>query len=188
MWNRLIAWLANVGRWLVAGLYVWLWAAGLGLVFLLCRWLAVDWELRLRLAGMSLEVLGLGTVVFGLMRTRSDFRKTTLLADLWSWLQQFPRFSSRHISISGTASLSLGGSASLAVGRITSPNATLEQRVASLERDVQRLDAVDLELSRSLERVAAEHKGGLEQSAQPASHKTSRPARCLRVRCRAIYT
>lgn len=97
---------------------------------------------RIRIAGMTLELLGIFTVAFGLKEKRVLFQRPSLLDRLRTWFKSRPRFGTQNISASitgvgGIGSASAFGRASVWLG--TPPNASVEIRLATLEANILRL-------------------------------------------------
>ncbi len=96
MWAQLVDWLARVRGWLCEGRMAW--GALLAvpalplLLILLSESLASNWEDRLRLTGMGLELAGLILVIMKLTDLRKQFGLEKPAALLWIYLKQFPRW------------------------------------------------------------------------------------------------
>jgi hypothetical protein len=142
----LINWLKLVRSWL--GRWIsWAWQfrrlliAAFGIVGVPLFWgqscwvpLFSGWEPRIRWAGMSLELMGLITVMLGIRDTRLRFGRPSLLTIGRELLRDFPRFRKDERMSFGTGNITLEGVTMSAVGTTSlPPNASLEERVTFLE-------------------------------------------------------
>lgn len=136
--TRLGDWIRRLGKWLGDGRPLWgaIFAALVALG--VCALLPVAWEVRIRWGGLLLEFMGIMTVAHGLQQTRTLFKKPSLRQAVTDWLRSFPRWQVHRHIIAGTAHMSLGGVTATAHGTVgTPPNASIEQRVAALETQMQ---------------------------------------------------
>ena len=95
----------------------------------------------IRLSGLALEILGVGTVAWGISETRALFGRPSFFALSKSWLRRFPPFHSRVVS--GTANITLGGATMSGRGYgmdNAGPNATPEARIEVLEKNIRRIN------------------------------------------------
>ena len=93
------------------------------------------WEPRLRIAGLILQLLGLGTVIWGLRDIRKLFGRPSLLEDAAARLRRFPRYKANVAPVILSGSIALGRVA--VSGRILvslPPTASVEERIAALEQ------------------------------------------------------
>ena len=98
-------------------------------------------ECTIRLSGLALQILGIGTVAWGISETRALFGHPSLFAVAKSWLRSFPPFHSRVVS--GTANITLGGATMSGRGYgmdNAGPNATPEARIEVLEKNIRRIN------------------------------------------------
>ena len=122
------------------------WPIGLalGAVFL---WFGVSWlvsptlSIAVRRAGTILQVLGLTTVAVGLSKLRRQFGRPSLSGAALAWFRRlaatFIRPQSVTAQVSGVGTSALSGEAR--VRRVARPGASLEDRVAVLEINLERL-------------------------------------------------
>jgi hypothetical protein len=95
-------------------------------------------EREVRFVGLLLQILGIGTVAWGIRKTRALFGRPTLVGQFHAWLRRVPVYGGRvvfanvNITIPG-ASLHARGYASATVG----PDASLEARTEALEKTVK---------------------------------------------------
>jgi hypothetical protein len=111
---------------------------------------AADLSLRVRSAGTVLQLLGLATVVAGLMRSRGVFGRLPLAAAVAERLRRFKRiiFPKHHYLEAGNITLGMPQLSGAALV-VTPPAKTLEERVARLE---DRTDSLSTWLSEAEER------------------------------------
>jgi hypothetical protein len=114
-----------------------------------------------------LQLLGIATVIVGIEQTRRLFNHPSLLSVAAAWFKQFPPFK-RNIVLGGAA-LTAGQASMKGRGYVTSnppPNPSIEDRVASLERNVghlnRRIDDAFLEI----DRAESAHTATLEKEKQ----------------------
>ena len=116
-------------------------------------------EPTIRLTGMLLQLLGVGTVAWGVAQTRSQFGHASLWSLFRSWVRRFPPF--RPKTIIGYASGVMPGFTGHAYGTVSPAplqNPTMEERVALLE-------AHEKELRQGLR----QHEQRLEQHVRQAA-------------------
>jgi len=78
------------------------------------------------------------TVAFGLQEIRALFKKPTFREAVATWLQSFPRWEVERRIFAGTGHMKTGGVTASGHGMARPPpNASIEQRVAALEANVQ---------------------------------------------------
>jgi hypothetical protein len=157
--KRVVSWIAKPRlAWLAVGVVI-----GAGIMAL--RPGATEHVIRW--TGLFLQLLGIGTVIVGIEQTRRLFNHPSLLTIAGEWVKQFPPYK-RNVVL-GAAAGALGLATAKARGYVTSnapPNSTIEERVASLERNVghlnKRIDDVYDEFDKSLRHQTA----ALEQERQ----------------------
>lgn len=94
-------------------------------------------ERSIRLVGGWLQIMGLGTVIWGISTTRKQFGHPSALTLAVSWLRRYPLVrSTAHLQPDG-----ISVSASLLGGRLTTvftpkPHTTLEDRLTSIEQGI----------------------------------------------------
>ena len=107
----------------------------------------------MRVTGMWLQLMGLGTVAYGLRETRKLFRLPSLIDGALAWLRTFPPFRvGRQVAL-GSVNIALTGNASLTGQGLVSASAktTLEDRVAALEKKLSQTNVLIQETQRKLE-------------------------------------
>lgn len=131
---------------------MWIAVLPIPVVLIVCWAVIPSWEPRIRIAGMIMELFGLGTVAFGVRETRVRFKKSSLLETTRQWLKSFPKFKIETRIVLGTATLKLGGGTLSAFGTVSpSPTATLEERVALLERSLNQANEMIHQIQQKIE-------------------------------------
>lgn len=166
----MITWLNQVTNW-VSRIRIWLWEArqfwitvfSIPCALLLC-WIALpDWEPRIRYTGMLLQLLGLATVALGIRKTRSLFSRPSLLQVARAWLSRFPGFRKNVNVFVGSGGLSMGGGSISAFGSSgPAPTATLEERVALLEKSVNKAHLLIHEANRKIAQEAQQRQSEIK--------------------------
>lgn len=166
----MIAWLNQVANW-ISRIRIWLWEArqiwiaafAIPCVLLLC-WIALpNWEPRIRYTGMLLELMGLATVALGIRETRSLFSRPSLLQVARAWFSRFPGFRQDVKVIVGSGGISMGGASVSAFGSSgPAPTATLEERVAILEKSVNQAHLLIHEANRKIAQETQQRQSEIE--------------------------
>jgi len=166
----MIAWLKRLRNWVVR-VFAWLgdarqvWVAVLTIpgVFLIC-WAAIpSWEPRIRITGMCLELLGLGTVAYGLREIRKLFNQPSMIEVALQWLGSFPKFKFEARIVAGTGHIELGGAAVTAFGTASlAATVSLEERVAFLEKGLNQTNVLIHETQRKIEDEARKRGSTLD--------------------------
>lgn len=150
--KRLPSWIVEVFNWLGEAKQTWIALFAIPVVFLWWFFILPGWELRIRITGMSLELLGLGTVALGIAETHKLFKRPGVVKTAGEWLGRFPKFQRKLRISTGTGHLNVQGqSTASAVGYASlTATASLEERVASLERSLDRAIALIHETQRTI--------------------------------------
>lgn len=126
------------------------------------------WEPAIRLAGMTLQLLGLGTVVCGIRKTAKSFGHPTLSALTRGWFAQVPRW---HLPPQtpnvGTGRLSVSKPIIIGWGVSgANPNATVEERLARLEQGLTVSQTAMAQLGQTQKAAQLEASAGLLKERQ----------------------
>lgn len=139
--RRLFRWFGRFTEWFfVERLKFWITVVVLLVVTLTAFFLSYSsLKSRFVIAGMLLQLCGIGTVAWGLRDTRKLFERPNLRALMFAWFKRFPRWRENLVLIPGTADVRT--SARIAgVGRvILPPDTPLDKRVAALEAEVAQI-------------------------------------------------
>lgn len=166
----MINWIKQLSNW-VLRIASWLWTAhraflaviAIPVVFLICWALFPSWESRVRISGMCFELLGLITVVVGLYYTRKLFGRPGFLIIVRDWLKRFPRFKIDTHIYKGSGGIKFGGAAVTALGTVSvSPSASLEKRVAVLEKGLENANRLINAIQQKVVEEARNHSSDLE--------------------------
>lgn len=111
-------------------------------------------EPTIRLSGLVLQLMGVVTVLWGIRETRSSFGRPPVLHQVRAWLRAFPLRRRSVVIAAGTASIgAFAGTVHAHVVSSAGPNATTDERLAALERNIdllhERISATQLELDRN---------------------------------------
>ncbi|HAL56329.1 MAG: hypothetical protein A2X96_12455 [Syntrophobacterales bacterium GWC2_56_13] len=165
--KKTLAWLKSIVHWLVewrlfcfAFLVV---AAPAGFIVF------VDAsETVIRITGMLLQLLGIGTVAWGIHITRKEFGHPSVFAVWRKRLSRFPPFCGRlvtgsaHITLSGGGTVSARGYGSLSAG----PNPTIEARVQALEENLKLVNDRVSQTQNEMDREFRKQSDTLKQEQQ----------------------
>lgn len=155
--------------WLVEARFAWL-ALGVIVVALAVSFRPHTPESVIRLTGLVLQVLGIGTVIWGISETRALFGHPSFAAKTKSWLGRFPLLRINVVLAAAAGSMSAAtGKARGYATQGTGPNATIETRVDALEKNValihERISSTEREMDEEF-RKATEALKKEEQTRQ----------------------
>jgi hypothetical protein len=159
-------WLKRVADWIAKARLLWL-AVGVVVAAGIVALRPGTSEPIVRWTGLILQLLGIATVIIGIEQTRRLFNHPSLLSIAKAWLGEFPPYK-RNIVI-GAAAGSFGIAGAKARGYVTSnppSNASIEDRVASLERNVGHLNKRIDDAFQELDKTQSEQTAALEKEKQ----------------------
>lgn len=141
--KNFVRWLREIGRWVrraPINSYYWWAIAGVGISIVGVG--AFGWtEKSFRLAGMCLQLGGVLTVVWGVMKTRADFGQPTVRSQFKTWMKVFPPLNPPTITVTMNGVLSgLSGQGYAYTTHGPSADQTIEGRVVHLEGIVKKLE------------------------------------------------
>lgn len=148
--RTLFSWIRALWFWLTEPRHFWLatFVVALALGFTLRRGVT---EPEVRITGMLLQILGIGTVAWGIRETRALFGRPTLMAQFRAWLHRFPVYGGRVVSAS--ANITVPGASLHARGYVSTAarsNVSVEERIDALEKNVklitERIDETQSEM------------------------------------------
>jgi len=94
-------------------------------------------ESVIRLTGLLLQLLGIGTVIWGISETRALFGHPSFASKIKAWLSRFPLLRRNVMIAVGSGTISLGGGKARAYGTHgPGVNPTIEARLDALEKNV----------------------------------------------------
>ena len=162
--GRLPGWLRECGAWLAWPRRAWIAIFAIAAIVAVFFVLPGCAERRIRLAGLLLELLGVGTVAKGINDTRKRFGKPSLLRE---WLAAAPKWRRDIQIIAGTGNMNLSGVRASAVGTVTLPaDASADQRIRALETLVQNLHAASHALRTEFEKAVEDQRNALTAETQ----------------------
>ena len=141
--------------WLGDAKHVWI-SAGTTVFALIVALRPGTREPCIRYTGLALQLMGIGTVIWGIRETRALFGYPSIRTKIAAWFQRFPLWG--HNSTVGATGMAVG----LSGGKVQSrskhgpigPNPTLGARVAALEKNIDaihdRIDATQKEFDSAL--------------------------------------
>lgn len=158
-----VAWICRVGSWAFDPKPLWL---AVGVV--VAAWVVAvafgPTEPVIRLTGLVLQILGIGTVIWGIEQTRRLFHHPTMLQSFAGWLKRFPPYKrSEVVSVSGVSSVTFLGKLGTKVWNHPPANATLDQRVATVEANVGHLDKRVDQTLKELEQLETKQTGAIDR-------------------------
>ncbi|HEY1090012.1 MAG TPA: hypothetical protein VGE47_02880 [Burkholderiaceae bacterium] len=149
--------IAQIPTWLAEARFAW-WGLAAVVAAVAAMRLLGPTEPVIRITGLVLQVFGIGTVVWGISETRALYGHKPFRELALNWLTRFPLLSrSATAAVSGSAS-----NASMTAGRAhgtvgAGGNATLEERVAALEKNIPmihaRITSAEKEFDAGIQRV-----------------------------------
>ncbi|MBI1396945.1 MAG: hypothetical protein GC151_13285 [Betaproteobacteria bacterium] len=166
--------LKGVGPWVWEARYVWMTLAVI-LAAIAAILVPPISEVRIRITGLILQLFGIGTVVWGISETRAFFGHPTFSEKAKRWLERLPLLKQTTVvSAKGGAAIAFGGKVRVIAIDGAGENATIEQRVDALERNIkaihdrisQELDESDSRFSKVEVRIESEVNSRKEQDAE----------------------
>ena len=111
---------------------------------------------RVRYSGLALELFGISTVAFGLRDKWHLFKRPSILDHLRGWWERRPHWGGKDITValSGAELITMGTSAKLSLWRGVPAGASIEDRVAALEANVNTVRAEHGETAKHVEEEA----------------------------------
>jgi len=143
--------------WLAEARYVWL-ALAVSIAALIVALRPGTSEPMIRLTGLALQILGIGTVTWGISETRALYGHKPLFAVARGWIERFP-LRSRNIVLgaAGIASVNAFGHARGHMPHGTPPNPTVNDRLDALEKNIgalhDRIGATQKELDEEVSKL-----------------------------------
>lgn len=141
--TNLVRWLREIGRWVLrVPINSSYWWAIAGVSISIASVGMSGWtEKSFRLAGMCLQLGGVLTVVWGILKTRAEFGQATIRSQFKAWIKVFPPLNPP--AITATLNIVLPGLSGQSHGYSTSAPSTdqsVEGRVGHLEGIVKKLE------------------------------------------------
>lgn len=171
---KFLSWLQAIWSWLREPQHFWLGVVivGFALAFSLRRGVT---EPEIRYTGMALQLLGVGTVIFGIRDTRKLFELPGVVDWTRAWLRRIPVFGGRVVNISGHATGAAFGVAGRLHGTVSAPpGATVEQRLNALEQDAKLVKARMDHVEKEMDRKFRDHEAKLRQEQEERTREVQR--------------
>lgn len=142
--TNLLSWLRALRYWLAELRYFWI-AVAVTVIALVVALRPGTSEPIIRLAGLVLQMLGIGTIGWGIGETRALFGHPSFVAICRAWLNRFPSCRPRTISASINITLPAPTMNARGYGMDSAgTNLTVEARIDVLEKNLRRTnDRVD---------------------------------------------
>ncbi|MDS4031854.1 MAG: hypothetical protein RKO66_17540 [Candidatus Contendobacter sp.] len=138
--RHLYNWLRAIFHWLLEARIFWLalFVATGALLFAVRKGAT---EPEIRLTGLVLQILGIATVAWGIRETRVLFGRPDIFALAKKWFQRVPVYGGRVVSASINVTLpGLEAHGRAYASSSASLNASVEERVSVLEKNIQHLN------------------------------------------------
>ena len=135
--RKFLLWLKSIFHWLVEWRYFCLGLLVVAVPVFFGLWYGAG-EATIRITGMVLQLLGIGTVAWGIHTTRKEFGHPSIFTVWHQRLSRFPSFGKRVVT--GTAHITLPGMTVTGRGHppvSAGPEASIETRVQALEENLQ---------------------------------------------------
>jgi hypothetical protein len=151
--RQLHRWLRALLSWLSEARHFWLAAVVLVVAILLVARNGVT-EPQIRITGLVLQVLGIGTVAWGIRETRVLFGRPDIFTLSREWIRRFPVYGGRVVTGSGNTTAPAATMQGRGyVSAVAGPNATVEARLEAFERNMKymndRTDAIQAEMEQN---------------------------------------
>ena len=125
----------SIWPWLKEARFAWLTIGVIGIALMMSLRPHTS-EPTIRLTGLFLQLLGIGTVAWGISETRTLFGHPSFASKIMGWLGRFPlRKRNIILSASGTSFATASSNARGHVKNNPGPNPTIDARVVALERN-----------------------------------------------------
>lgn len=162
--SAFVARLRALGPWLSEARHVWL-ALAVNVAALAIAFRSGTSEPVIRLTGLALQVLGIGTVIWGISETRALFGHPSITSKAKGWLGRFPLLKRNIVlGVAGCEMNAAFGKARAYVTYSPVPTPTVEARLDALEKNIvsiherisQAQNEMDQELQKANEALKAE--------------------------------
>ncbi len=153
---RMLIWLFNFKS-------PFLWAVSVPLVIFCSYFLFSNWELRFRMSGMFLQLMGVVTVAWGLMGAHKLFSKAGFTEIIKKWFMSIPPFTETSSVHMGVGNVQLEGITGSAYGTVSLANApSLEEKMELIEKVLNNLNKQQGVLDKKIDTNAKEHALAIE--------------------------
>jgi hypothetical protein len=131
----------------------------------------------IRITGLVLQFLGIGTVVWGISETRALFGHPSVVSKIKAWFGRFPLVRRNVVLSVDSASLAIRGGTARIYQTHKAADSTTEARLDSLERNVtlihERITLAQKEMDEGLHKISAsvKHEEQLRQTEDNETRK-----------------
>jgi len=161
--NRFVTWIRSIGLWLFEPKVAWT-----GVIILISALLFAlrpgSSEFEVRVTGLILQAFGLGTVAFGIRKTRIFFGHQNVPQLFFEWVSRFPHW--RRHAVIGAGSGMLSAATMSARGYVWSnvdPTAPIEAQIDALTKNLDRMNERINHLENDVDLRLREHSAALKQ-------------------------
>lgn len=168
--------LKAVWSWFAEARYAWLAAVVIGIALVISLRPHTT-EPVIRLTGLLLQLLGIGTVIWGISETRALFGHPSFASKTKAWLGRFPLLQRKAVcAVDGVALLVAGGKCSAYVIHGPGDSPTIEARLDAVEKNItsihERINQAQKETGEEFQKTANELKR--EEQLRQAEDKSIR--------------
>ena len=161
--KNLVAWIYSVWVWLVRPQLMWTTVIVLIAAMLLVLRPSAT-EFQVRLVGLVLQWLGIGTVALGVRKTRQFFGQPGLHTLFRNWIDQFPRWRKEARTAAGATNMgALGAKGNSHSWALFDPKAPIEDQVLLLATNLENLNSEFRELHNQMDKELHNHRRSLEE-------------------------
>jgi hypothetical protein len=165
-YQQLRRWLIDVWRWLAEAKLIFM---GTLVVLIVTLFGFVAWrsEESIRIAGYSLQFMGMIFAVRGLLKVREHFGQPLLRQLAFQWLKRFPRWKRNVVIGVGTAHLGMAGIKGRAEAwNPDDPEKPIEQRIEAIIKNLDRVREEQRKHTHSIDKLKESHEEHKKQVAE----------------------
>lgn len=160
-------WNKRIFTWLFNSKSPFLWLISIPLVIFCIYFISDNWEQRFRVSGMILELMGLITVVVGLVETNKLFSKAGIIIGIKNWFMNFPSFKKNATVHAGTANLKVSSPSCSADVTVSLPQSIpIDEKIALIEKELNKLNKSQSELGLKINEKAKESTDAIKREAK----------------------
>lgn len=169
-YQQLRGWLIDIWRWLEEAKPIFMCALMI-LVVILYGFVVWHSEESIRIAGYSLQFMGMIFAIRGLLKIREHFGQPLLRQLSYQWIKRFPRWRRRStILCAGTAHVVVSGmKARMEVWSPDDPEKPIEQRIEAIIKNLDRIHQEQRVHAHSIDELKKSHDEHKEQMVEDQS-------------------
>lgn len=165
-YQQLRRWLMDVWRWLAEAKLIFM-GALVVLAVTLCGFVVWHSEESIRIAGYSLQFMGMIFAVRGLLKIREHFGQPLLRHLALQWLKRFPRWKRDVVIGAGAFHLGMAGmKGRLEVWNPDDPEKPIEQRIEAIIKNLDRVREEQREHAHLIDNLKESHEEYRKQVAE----------------------